>query len=83
MTFETLVQCDGRLTNAVYVVERDHAIDYAGTSFHAAKAVVKGGRSIEVWHAGRSLGLCNSDGKWIFKTQDNPSYGIESRHLPT
>ena len=69
--FETLVQCDGRLIGAVYVVERDHVIEYAGTRFHEARTCLRGNEKLIVWLAGNYLGLVDYDGRWTYKTQHN------------
>lgn len=73
MSYQTLVHRDGRFSRATFVVERDHAIDYAGQSFLAAREVLKGSDHVVVWMDGKWMGDVDHEGRWTFKTLHNPS----------
>ena len=64
---------DRRFSRATYVVECDHVIEYAGGSFMAARAVLRGSRNVVVWMDGKWMGYVDDNGDWKFKTQHNPS----------
>jgi len=66
------VNRDPMFSSAIYVVERGHVIDYAGTSFCAAKAAVRGSRNITVWMRGKWMGYVTVDGEWKFEARANP-----------
>lgn len=67
------VHRDSRFSRAIYVVEHDHAIEYAGQSFMAARSKIRGLRSVCVWMDGECMGHVDSEGEWTFKTAKNPS----------
>ena len=64
---------DRRFTRAIYVVEDDHAIKYAGESFMAARDVLRGSQNVVVWMDGKWMGYVDANGDWAFKTQHNPA----------
>lgn len=53
----------------IYVVERDHAIEYAGLDFQNARKHVRGNGKVNVFAAGKWLGIVDYDGHWTFKTK--------------
>jgi len=57
---------------AVYVVENDHAIHYAGINFREAQKVVKGSSQIAVWMNDKWIGSVDYKGAWQFKTKYHP-----------
>lgn len=66
------VQYDDRFTDAIYVVEYDHAIEYAGTRFLMARAACRGFRGIKVWMYDQYMGEVNPEGVWTFKAGQHP-----------
>ena len=68
----TPVNEDARFAGVIYVVEHDHAIQYAGDCFGAARSVLRGSQHICVWRNGLWIGEVNSNGAWTFKTKHFP-----------
>ncbi len=53
----------------VFVVEYDHAIEYAGDKFDMARAVVRGAGVVHVWEDDKWLGNVDIGGFWRHKTK--------------
>ena len=62
------LEAENAKLSVVYVVEDDHAIKYAGPSFDAAKAVLRGFNVMSVWSKGEWLGEMKHSGEWAFRT---------------
>lgn len=63
---------DVRFTLAIYVVENDHAIEYAGSKFSLAAKAVRGSRNISVWMNDLWVGYVDAQGDWTFRTKHFP-----------